>query len=87
MCFGLAIGSITGGKIISIGRKKVVFITSLIGIIGVSLSMITNIWVILVGRLIYGYSTGIVSVLVPRYIEETVPFYLIGVCGVIFPAS
>lgn len=56
---GLAFGSISGGKIISYGRKKAVIISSIIGIIGVGCTMITNISLILIGRLIYGYSTGI----------------------------
>ena len=66
-------GSISGGKIISYGRKFAIILSSIIGILGVTFTIFENITLILIGRLVYGYATGIQSVLVPRYIEETVP--------------
>jgi MFS family permease len=42
-------------------------------IIGCGISMINNIWVILVGRFIWGLGAGSFTVFVPKFINETAP--------------
>lgn len=39
----------------------------------------------MVGRIIWGYGVGVLSVNIGRYIEETVPEFLLGYFGPIFP--
>ena len=70
---GVSIGAIIGGKIITYGRRKAVLIFDLLGIIGSGLSVIPNLDVILVGRLIYGFSAGVLVTACPKIVEETVP--------------
>ena len=71
--FGLAIGALAAGRLMAIGRKPTMLIASVIGIFGVLIEMIENFPAIIIGRIIYGFSSGIYSVCVGRYIEETVP--------------
>eukprot|EP00347_Sterkiella_histriomuscorum_P020023 403339395 len=75
--FGLAVGSMSSGFIMKNGRKKTLIISSLIGIAGVAMQQIPTMATIIVGRVIYGIATGIYSVAVGRYIEETVPHQLL----------
>jgi MFS family permease len=74
---GLAFGSLTSGYLMKDGRKRCMLIATAIGVIGVSIEMIDNFWVIAVGRLIYGYSCGIYAPCIGRYIEEVLPVHLL----------
>ena len=46
---GMTIGAITGGLIIKIGIRKAIFISIAIGFSGISITMILQFWVLLVG--------------------------------------
>lgn len=81
---GLAIGAMTGGKIIGMGRLRCLIASSIIGCIGVGATLFENIYSILFGRLIYGVSIGILSVNIPRYVEETIPSHLLSIFAPIF---
>ena len=70
---GVAIGAITGGKIISHGRRKSVLVFSIVSIVGSLLSLVPNLAVILIGRLIFGFGAGVIVTASPKIIEETVP--------------
>lgn len=83
----MAIGAITAGKIVSKGRKNSFIFSSLIGIIGCGITLIQNINAILIGRIIYGYAVGVLSVNISRYMEETIPSFLLGYFAPIFPWS
>jgi len=70
---GLAIGSQLASYLMKLGRKNTLLISSFIGLAGVGLEMIEKIPTIVTGRVIYGIASGIYSVCVGRYVEETVP--------------
>lgn len=70
---GISIGAIAGGKIIAYGRRRAVLIFDLLGIIGSGLSIINNFYVILIGRLAYGFAAGVLVTACPNIVEETVP--------------
>lgn len=52
---------------------------NVIGFIGLSIQMIEKIPAILIGRLIYGVGCGLMSIVGPRFVEETVPDHLLPV--------
>ena len=70
---GISIGAILGGKIIAYGRRRAVLIFNIIGIIGSLLSVITNFYVILLGRLTFGFAAGVLVTACPKIVEETIP--------------
>ena len=70
---GVSIGAIAGGKIISNGRRKAVIIFDILAIIGSLMSVITNFYVIVIGRLIFGFSAGVLATACPKIVEETIP--------------
>lgn len=70
---GVSIGAIIGGKIITYGRRRAVLIFDLLGIVGSCLSIISNFYVILIGRLVYGFAAGVLVTACPKIVEETVP--------------
>ena len=77
----MGIGSSVGGKWISRGRVRVLDMAAYLGIFGVSLSLVQEIPAILVGRVFYGFSSGLIAVAWPRYMEEVLPPQLISFYG------
>ena len=84
----MMVGSTFGGSLIARGRLKILNIAAYIGILGVSLTLILmpdqldlSLILILAGRLIYGFSTGLIAVAMPRYMDEVLPSNLIGLYG------
>ena len=77
----MMVGSTIGGPLIAIGRLKTLDIAAVIGILGVGLTLIQNIEAILAGRLLYGFSTGLIAVAWPRYMDEVLPSHLMGLYG------
>ena len=70
---GVSIGAIVGGKIIAYGRRRSVLIFDVLGLLGSALSLIPNFYVILLGRLLYGFAAGVLVTACPKIVEETVP--------------
>jgi MFS family permease len=70
---GLTLGAVSGGKIVTIGRRKSYIMACAVGLFGVVLTLFESIAAILIGRLIFGLSCGLLSINIPRYIEETIP--------------
>ena len=84
---GLAAGAMFGGKIILIGRRKTMILMNLIGMVGVSMTLIENLWMLLIGRVIYGLAVGVESVCMPRYVEEYLPLHKYSLCIGIYAFS
>jgi SP family facilitated glucose transporter-like MFS transporter 1 len=74
---GLAIGGFTSGALMTKGRKQCMLIATAVGVTGIMIEMVDSYPVILVGRVIYGFSCGLYSPCIGRYIEETVPMHLV----------
>lgn len=72
----MSIGALVGGKMMYIGRRKSLFISIYISMVGISITMYLNFAVIMVGRFLFGLSSGMMSAIIARYVEETVPFTL-----------
>lgn len=49
--------------------------------------MFEHIWAILVGRMIYGLGVGLISIAMPRSMEETVPEHTVGTYGGLYCLS
>ena len=77
----MMIGSLFGGRLIAFGRHRVLIIAAFIGIIGVGITLILDIKIILTGRVLYGISTGLIAVAMPRYMDEVLPPTLISLYG------
>lgn len=57
---GAGVGSLFGGAFIGRGRRKVLLRFNLLIIISTFLMCITNFWFILLGKLIFGFASGVV---------------------------
>ena len=75
------IGSLAGGRLIALGRHRVLILAAIIGIIGVGITLILDIKIILTGRVLYGISTGLIAVAMPRYMDEVLPPTMMGLYG------
>jgi hypothetical protein len=58
---GIGVGSIIGGTIIQIGKRKILVIFTIVAILGIGISLILSNTTIFIGRLIYGIASGILT--------------------------
>lgn len=70
---GVTIGSMLGGKFIKNGRRRMIMIYSIIAIIGSLLSCAKDWEILIAGRVIYGFSSGIFFIAASKILSETVP--------------
>ena len=79
---GMCIGAITAGQIVYLGRRKLLIIFGVVGIAATILTLIPSLWIIIIGRLIFGFCTGIYMTAGPRMLDECIPSHLLGSFGV-----
>ena len=73
---GMTIGAVSGGKLMSIGRRKAQYVNMTVGILGICITQYWSFPTIIIGRFLFGLCTGSFSSTVSRYIEETIPTHL-----------
>lgn len=74
---GICIGSLYGGEFMKLGRRSTIINFNIIGLLA-SLTIFTlNYKVMCAGRLLFGFSSGILLCATPKMIDETVPAKLI----------
>ena len=78
---GAFCGAISAGPFVKFGKKKCIHITNVLLTIGCILCLVKNIYVVTVGRFLFGLSAGAFSVFVPSYINELTPTELKGPFG------
>ena len=83
----LMISAALSGSLIKYGRRRALIMSACIGIVGTAITIYENFWAIIVGRLIYGFSVGIIAIAMPRLMEETVPSNLTGFYGGLYCLS
>ena len=69
----MMLGALSGGKMIPYGRRLSMILTSVCGMIGVSLCLIEYFTLFLIGRVIFGFAAGAQGTIVIRMIKEYVP--------------
>ena len=79
---GLCLGSLLGGKFITGGRRKSALIMCLIAFLGGLLTQVLYVPTILVGRLMYGFAGGTLSIVMAKSIDETMPSSVKGQFGI-----
>lgn len=76
-------GSIIGGVVIPIGRRKTILIFNVIGLLALLATLVLNLYTILIGKFIFGFCSGIINVAGPKMLDETVPTSLLGAFGIL----
>ena len=61
---------------IPFGRRLSMILTSLVGVVGVSLTMIFNFYILLVGRVLLGFAAGSQGAIAIRMIGEYLPKHM-----------
>jgi len=84
---GMTLGAVNGGILMRIGRRRAIILCCILGIAGVSTTMIWNFQLILLGRFIFGFSVGLFSSICPKFIEEVVPNKLFDMLAPVFNFS
>lgn len=70
---GLIIGSFSAGHVVKAGRRRSIIAMSMIAAIGIVLTLVLKLWAILLGKFIYGTTSGIIIVASSLYLQETIP--------------
>ena len=74
---GLALGNIFGGDFVCYGRRKTIIGFNILGLIGTAFTVVLNFWSMCFGRLIFGFSCGVILCATPKMLVETIPANLI----------
>lgn len=72
----MAFGALVGGGLIKDGRKRIVVIFNAVGIIGCLISLVLNFPIMCIGRLIFGFASGVLVIATPKILDETIPAHL-----------
>ena len=70
---GLITGSFAAGFFVKAGRRKCILWLSILAIVGIVPTLFLNVWAILIGKFIYGFSASVIIVASSLYLQETVP--------------
>ena len=73
---------LTGNLVAKFGRRSVMIWSDVVGIIGVALTLVANLAVVIVGRLLVGVNVGITTVVVSVYFAEIPPIQYVGRAGI-----
>jgi len=69
------------------GRLKVLDLAALVGMVGSGITLFLNIYVMLAGRILYGFALGLLVISWPRYMDEVLPPTQISFYGGIYAFS
>ena len=78
---GVMIGSLFGGPLITDGRRRAILFFSVVMCVGVGLTLIQTFATMCLGRLITGFSGGILQMCNIKAVQETFPSTLVGLYG------
>ena len=70
---GAGLGAYVGGKLMIMGRRRLLLYASVLGIVANIITGFLNIYVIWGGRFLFGIACGIYCSSVTKFIQETVP--------------
>ena len=70
---GLIIGSFAAGFFVKNGRRQCIIYMSVLCVVGIVPTLFLNVWFIMIGKLIYGFSASVIIVASSLYLQETVP--------------
>jgi SP family facilitated glucose transporter-like MFS transporter 1 len=79
--FGAACGALSSGLLLRFGKKNCIHLANRVLIIGCLLTLIRNIYIVFVGRFLFGLAAGSFLVFVPSFINEVTPIELKGTYG------
>lgn len=78
---GVIAGTLLGNCFIRQGRRRALIMFNMVALISTSLTMVLNVPLIVIGRLLFGFCCGIFTFAGQKLIEETVPVHLITKSG------
>jgi MFS family permease len=89
MIVGQWLGSGIAGKLMRESRRRALLVSIILGVFGCLMTLINVkiFWLLNFGRFLYGISSGIGSVVTPRFIEDFTPLYLYAIIATSFVFS
>ena len=79
---GAAVGAVGSGPLLQLlSRKQSLIFTDVVSMVGLGVSLISNLYSLYIARFIIGVAVGLNSSLVPLYIKEYTPLSLSGSMG------
>ena len=79
--FGMSVGSVMAGRLINKGRRRGGLIMCVIAIFGGIFQQFMTVPTMIIGRVLYGFAAGTLSVVLGKSIVETIPEEYIGTFG------
>merc|ERR1711990_213552 len=70
-----------GGDFVKQGRRSTIINFNILGLIGSAMSIVMNFYVICAGRVLLGFTCGVLLCATPKSLDEVIPNKLTGVFG------
>ena len=80
-------GTPFGARLLVYGRLKVLWLATIFGILGTVGQLFINYYILLGGRILYGFASGVLAAAIPRYMDEILPPHLMGFFGGLYTFS
>ena len=87
MVLGMTVGAVGGGILMKIGRRRAVLVACTFGMVGILMTLKLNIYMLVAGRWLFGFSVGLFSSICPRFNEETIPQHLYDTLAISYNVS
>ena len=84
---GMSIGSLMAGRVINKGRRRGGLIMCVIALFGGIFQQFMTVPTLIIGRLLYGFAAGTLSVVLGKSLVETIPTEHVGTFGSATQAS
>ena len=80
---GLSLGTLVGGKTMTIGRRRALIIMEVVAFVGGLITQVLDVRLICIGRFMYGLTAGHATIIMAKSVDETFPGELASRFGVI----
>jgi MFS family permease len=78
---GLTVGGPVAAWPMQFGRKNIIIGLGFVCLLGASITLIADVWCIIIGRFLIGFCSGIFLAVGPRMMDESVPQHLLSHFG------
>ena len=77
----MTLGSLIGGKTVTIGRRRTAIYLELLAIVGAVITLVRTVPTICLGKFLYGVTAGHTNIVMGKSIDETLPIAISGQFG------
>ena len=79
--FGITLGSFLANVLVAYGRRKTIIVSNIVIIMATGMTLVQNLWMIVIGKLIFSIAAGCILIASNVYLNESIPRHLSSLFG------